>query len=142
MFIALKKYAVFSGRASRREFLLFVLLCIILELLAGVATIIIFTVYYFQGGLLLLPMFVALLLIIPSIAVSVRRLHDTNRSGCWLLLAFVPFAGFIALTFLATPLGWWLLTGWVPVASFIALFALACLEGEKGENRFGPAPNV
>ena len=102
MFTALKKYAVFSGRASRREFLLFVLLCIILELLAGVATIIIFRLYYFQGGLLLISMFVALLLIIPSIAVSIRRLHDTSRSGCWLLIAFVPFAGFIALTFLAT----------------------------------------
>jgi uncharacterized membrane protein YhaH (DUF805 family) len=59
---------------------------------------------------------VALGLLIPSIAVAMRRLHDTDRSGWWLLIAFIPFIG------------------------SIVLLIFFVLEGTRGPNRFGPDP--
>jgi uncharacterized membrane protein YhaH (DUF805 family)/type II secretory pathway pseudopilin PulG len=91
----LKKYAVFSGRARRTEYWLFGLLsCIVwlvLVIIEGVAGIASESEHYVLAGLY------DLAILIPSIAVSVRRLHDTSRSGWWLLLAFIPLVGWIVL---------------------------------------------
>ncbi|WP_368040807.1 DUF805 domain-containing protein [Burkholderia lata] len=113
---ALNKYATFEGRARRAEYWYFALLSCILSLgaqvigaagrNAGLITLLLL------GALLL----VSLALIIPSIAVSVRRLHDTGRSGWFLLLALIPIVGGI------------LLLVWM------------CSRGTEGPNRFGADP--
>jgi len=86
----LKKYAVFSGRASRTEYWMFFLFNIIIAILLGVIE-----------GLIGSPGVVGLLyglaVLIPSIAVGVRRLHDTDRTGWWLLIGLVPLIGLIVL---------------------------------------------
>lgn len=112
----LKKYAEFTGRARRKEYWLFVLLSfgiyIVASILDGIAGLsgVIAGVY---GPIMTAA---ALGLLIPSIAVGVRRLHDTDRSGWWLLIALVPFVG------------------------GIVLLVFMVLEGTNGANRFGPDP--
>lgn len=86
----LKKYAVFNGRARRKEYWMFFLLSFIIALLLG-----------FLEGLVGSPGILAILynlaVLIPGIAVSVRRLHDTNRNGWWLIIGVVPLIGTIVL---------------------------------------------
>ena len=93
---ALKKYAEFSGRAQRSEYWYFVLFYFLIAV--GLAFIDGLTGMFNQAaGIGLLSGLLAQGLLIPSISVSVRRLHDTNRSGWWLLIAFVPLVGAIVL---------------------------------------------
>ena len=89
-FEALKKYAEFSGRARRKEYWMFwfcsaiiIAALLVVDVLAGTAVVI--TGIY------------SLAVCIPSIAVTVRRLHDTNRSGWWYFISFVPLVGGIVL---------------------------------------------
>jgi uncharacterized membrane protein YhaH (DUF805 family) len=86
----LKKYAVFNGRARRKEYWMFFLFNTIIIVVVG-----------FVEGLVGSPDVIVLLYslatLIPGIAVSVRRLHDIGRSGWWLLIAFVPLIGAIVL---------------------------------------------
>jgi uncharacterized membrane protein YhaH (DUF805 family) len=86
------KYASFSGRAVRSEFWFWVLFTFIVLV---VLNIIQFSVSAIGGSVLQLLFELATL--IPSVAVAARRLHDTDRSGWWQLLAFVPIVGFILL---------------------------------------------
>jgi uncharacterized membrane protein YhaH (DUF805 family) len=98
----LRKYAVFEGRAQRKEYWFFVLFSILISI--GL-TIIDTTTGMFdaKAGMGLLSGIYSLAVLIPSIAVGVRRLHDTNRSGWWLLISFIPLIGTIVLiVFLAT----------------------------------------
>ncbi|MFZ2303471.1 MAG: DUF805 domain-containing protein [Minisyncoccia bacterium] len=87
----LKKYAVFSGRATRSEYWYFTLFNVLITVaisfldLFGVSEIVVFVV----------ALLYALALYIPSLAVTVRRFHDTNHSGWWLLIILVPLVGFI-----------------------------------------------
>lgn len=92
----LKNYAGFSGRARRKEYWYFVLFNTIISIVLA----------FFDGitgtfseamGMGLLGGIYALAVLIPSLAVSVRRLHDTDRSGWWLLIALVPLIGAIVL---------------------------------------------
>ena len=93
---ALKKYAEFSGRAQRSEYWYFVLFYFLIAV--GLAFIDGLTgMFNPAAGIGLLSGLLTLGLLIPSISVSVRRLHDTNRSGWWLLIAFVPLVGAIVL---------------------------------------------
>ncbi|MCK9994946.1 MAG: DUF805 domain-containing protein [Candidatus Krumholzibacteria bacterium] len=93
----LKKYAVFNGRARRREYWMFVLINVIVAL--------VLTFIDSQIGLLgesgygVLGGIYSLAILVPSIAVSVRRLHDTDRSGMWYLITFIPFGGLFLLYF-------------------------------------------
>ncbi|MBN9338642.1 MAG: DUF805 domain-containing protein [Comamonadaceae bacterium] len=94
--LALKKYATFSGRARRSEYWYFVLFYLIiffaLSIIDGITgSFSAASGMGFLGGLLTLG------LLLPSIAVGVRRLHDTGRSGWWLLLAVIPIVGAIVL---------------------------------------------
>ena len=102
----LKKYFVFEGRASRSEYWWFQLIVTPSYL---ISTIIENEIGYFFLG-------ITLFTLIPAISAGVRRLHDTNRSGFFLLISFIPIIG-----------------------SFILLFFLIP-EGTKGKNRFGPDP--
>ncbi|UPM54726.1 DUF805 domain-containing protein [Gottfriedia acidiceleris] len=105
----LKNYAVFNGRARRTEYWMFFLfnaiITIILSILQSIADIdnILTGIY-------------GLLTILPSLAVGARRLHDSGRSGWWLLIGIIPFIGTIIL---------------------IIFF---CLDSEVGDNRFGANP--
>ncbi|AYP25042.1 DUF805 domain-containing protein [Pantoea agglomerans] len=85
----LKKYAVFSGRARRKEYWMFTLFNILIAFLLGVFETII-------GAGDILSNLYSLAILIPGIAVAVRRLHDTDRSGWWLLLPIVNIV-FLAL---------------------------------------------
>ena len=104
-----QKYADFTGRAMRSELWWFVLFNIIVSVILGIVDGIIF-------GMSILQSLYALGTLIPSIAVGVRRMHDIDKSGWWLLIALVPVIGVIVLIyFYAQP-------------------------GQREANRFGPPP--
>jgi len=86
----LTNYASFSGRAPRAEYWWWFLFLVTLEIVA----------YVVHPGLYILTL---LALLLPTLAVSIRRLHDTDRSGWWYLLAFVPLGGLAVLFFFAQP---------------------------------------
>jgi uncharacterized membrane protein YhaH (DUF805 family) len=88
---ALKNYAAFEGRARRKEFWFFVLFFVIALIVASIIDRLI--------GLPILTIIVSLGLIIPSISVSVRRLHDTGRSGWWYLISLIPIVGLVLIVF-------------------------------------------
>jgi len=98
---AVKKYATFSGRSQRSEywyFLLFYLIIyVVLAIIDGVTGS-----YSMQAGIGLLTGILSLALFLPSLAVTVRRLHDTDRSGWWILIGLIPLiGGIILIVFLA-----------------------------------------
>ncbi len=111
----LKKYAVFSGRARRMEYWMFFLINLIISIALGFIDMTLGTINM-QVGLGLFGGVYALAVLIPSIAVTVRRLHDTDRSGWWLLILFVPVIG--------------------P----IILLVFMILGSTSGQNRFGANP--
>ncbi len=113
------KYATFSGRAARPDFWWWVLFSVLVNLASNIVD-----AYLIAPALGLpsfgedsaqpLSMLVALALLLPGLAVSVRRLHDIDRSGWWVLIAFIPIIGLIVLIY------WYV------------------QPGTDGENRFGP----
>ncbi|MDR2702015.1 MAG: DUF805 domain-containing protein [Spirochaetaceae bacterium] len=113
-FSVLKKYAVFSGRARRKEFWMFFLFNFLIGIVLGILSKIpaVGTVIY---GLSVLY---SLAVLIPGLAVSVRRLHDTNRSGFFLFFALIPLVG------------------------AIILIVFAAKEGTSGNNNYGPNPKA
>ncbi len=132
--LPLKKYSDFTGRSRRKEFWLFILLMIVVSVVAttidsmlGMSGLI-FGVY---GPLTLI---VALALLTPQLSVSVRRLHDTNRSGWWVLLGFVPVVTMIVSyqTGLAV-------LNLLSLVAFVLIYFFV-LEGTKGPNQYGPDP--
>ena len=116
MFEALKRYAEFSGRSRRQEYWLFVLLSVILNLIATVLDVTVFSSMLIEAEMGIVSAVVVLALLVPSLSVQVRRLHDTNRSGWWILLVFLPIVG------------------------GLVLLVFNCLDGTPGENRFGSDP--
>ncbi|MBO5062656.1 MAG: DUF805 domain-containing protein [Prevotella sp.] len=97
----LSQYATFSGRARRSEFWFFQLFCIIAIITAGIVGAVIGAIV---GGTesamtfgVILYYLCALALILPTLAVTVRRLHDIGRSGWWILIGLVPFIGAIIM---------------------------------------------
>jgi len=93
----LKKYAVFSGRARRKEYWYFNLFNFLIAFGLGVIDWLLGLVVTSDSGIGLLGGLYSLAVLIPGIAVTVRRLHDTGRSGWWLLISFIPIIGFIVL---------------------------------------------
>lgn len=121
-------YVTFSGRARRSEFWFWVLFVIILQIVGYVIDGVIdpssvttevgdgsFAVQSTGGPVTIILMLAVLL---PGLAMSVRRLHDTDRSG------------------------WWLLIGLVPLIGAIVLLVFYCTGGTSGSNRFGPDPKA
>ena len=88
----LSKYATITGRASRSEYWYFYLFYILVYIgISAVSAIIPF--------LLILSIVFAVAIFIPSITVSIRRLHDKNKSGWWLLISFIPLVGILVLLY-------------------------------------------
>ena len=114
----LKKYAVFSGRARRTEYWMFTLfnliICIGLQALS-IATIAVTKSSALGMVFMIIYWLYALAVLCPAIAVTVRRLHDTGRSGWWYLIVFTCVGVIVLLVFM-------------------------CLDGTPGENQFGPNP--
>jgi uncharacterized membrane protein YhaH (DUF805 family) len=150
----LQKYADFTGRAARPELWWYVLALVvafivlhIIESIVGLKGM----VFGLYGPLSLL---LWLATIVPSIAVGVRRLHDTNRSGWWLLLPIVPYvlgmvlggAAIMGGAAAGSGVGMMAGAGIAAIFMFIAFIAdlmliyFYVLPGTPGENRFGPQP--
>ena len=91
---ALQKYAVFEGRAGLAEYWMFVLFNFLIAL-----AMVLLDALIVPGDIQLLTGLYGLFMIIPSLAVAVRRLHDTNRSGWWMLITLVPIVGSLILLF-------------------------------------------
>jgi uncharacterized membrane protein YhaH (DUF805 family) len=109
---AWKKYAVFGGRAGRQEYWYFVLFNILAYILLSIVAGVIGKI-----GASLLSLY-AVAVFLPGLAASIRRLHDTNRSGWWLLISAIPLVGpIVVLVFLAQ-------------------------ESHAIENQYGPIPRV
>jgi uncharacterized membrane protein YhaH (DUF805 family) len=92
----LKKYDVFSGRARRKEYWYFVLFGTLISIVLMVADGIIGT-FNPAVGIGMLGGIYTLVTLLPGIAVMVRRLHDTNHSGWWAWIVFIPIVGIIVL---------------------------------------------
>jgi len=112
----LKKYAVFDGRARRKEYWMFMLFNILISIVLGIIAAVLGIAD--ERGNNILSTIYSLAVLIPGIAVAVRRLHDTDRSGWWLLIAFVPCVGGIILL----------------------IFAIQ--EGTNGSNEYGEDPKA
>ena len=112
MLLPLKRYAQFSGRSRRKEYWMYTLFLVIVGFVLGILDSILglggqaaltsetSPTGAFYGALInrgLLANLFTLATLIPSLAVGVRRLHDTNRSGWWYLLLFIPLIGAIVL---------------------------------------------
>lgn len=88
----LSQYADFSGRARRAEYWYFVLVCVLISIPLLVLDFM-FELYSHAAGIGALSGLFLLFMLVPSVAVGVRRLHDTGRSGWWWLINLVPFIG-------------------------------------------------
>ncbi len=123
----LKQYVDFSGRARRTEYWIFTLFNVIIEIILGFIDRALGLGSFssgtsggvaFSASLGLLGGLYSLAVLLPSLGVAVRRLHDTNRSG------------------------WWLLIGLIPVIGTIVLLVFFVLEGTRGPNRHGVDPKT
>lgn len=104
-----EKYATFSGRASRKEYCFFLLFYLVLFLI---------TLANQQNILRLVGVFFMIIMLPPYLTVVVRRLHDIDLSG------------------------WWVLLSCIPVVSLIGFILLMFIKGTTASNRFGPVPLV
>lgn len=110
----MRKYAIFTGRASRKEYWIFHLVLVLLSFAASILDLLVFRTQIAEhqgpiGG------FVLLVHLLPYLALSVRRLHDIDRTGWWLLLD---------------------LTG----IGAVVIFIFSVLRGTSGPNTYGPDP--
>lgn len=108
---AMRRYFDFSGRATRTQFWLFSLTVLVL----GIAAIVLDTALLGASKPSLFTWLVYFPHLIPSIAVTIRRLHDSDKSGWWILLGIVPRVG------------------------VVALIVFGCMPSSSGRNRFGAA---
>ena len=105
------KYATFSGRARRKEYWMFFLCNFLIGILIGILA-------RMLPMLSVLSILYSLAILIPGLALTVRRLHDTNRNWPWIFIAFIPIIGTI-----------WLLV-------------LLLLDGTAGDNQYGSDPKA
>lgn len=107
------KYVDFTGRAPRSEFWWWALFTFVVSIVLQFVDGSVLGADPMQGDIQVLSSLWSLAVLLPSIAVAVRRLHDTDRSGWWYLLVFIPILGWLVLLYF-----------------FV-------LKGTEGQNRFG-----
>lgn len=105
---ALRKYSIINGRSRRTEFWMFTLFNLLISIGLSIVE--------FSSGFGGLVLVYGLAVLVPCFTLTIRRLHDTNRSG------------------------WWILSGLIPVIGWLALLILMSLEGKHERNQFGPDP--
>ncbi|MPT47874.1 MAG: DUF805 domain-containing protein [Sphingobium sp.] len=110
MFLPLRKYADFDGRSCRKEYWMFALLYIAALFIGGV-----FSIASVELGMTLMSLFI-LAVFIPTVAVQVRRMHDQDKSGWFVLFNIIPYVG------------------WIIGIIFMLI------DGTEGDNRYGPDP--
>jgi len=117
--MVLKKYAVFSGRARRKEIWYFVLISYIISTVLWWIDSLIET-YQIDNLWTIYVLFslYGLAVLLPSIGVSIRRLHDTGRSG------------------------WWIFIGLIPLIGAIILLGFFVTDSQAGPNQYGPSPKL
>ncbi|WP_328999150.1 DUF805 domain-containing protein [Kribbella sp. NBC_00709] len=116
----LKKYAVFDGRARRKEYWMFVLFNVIASIILSILDKIL-GLDFGSGSSSSsgwLSTIYSLAVLLPTIGVAIRRMHDTGRSGWWILINLIPCIGWI----------WFIV--------------LAAQEGNAGDNAYGPDPKA
>ena len=135
---ALSKYAVFSGRARRKEFWYFLLFNVLVGFIIG------FLGAFMQKpkAMTVLSTLFTLAFLLPSIAAAVRRLHDTGRSGWWYLLAVpgVALAQTSNLMLTQGDLTMQMILGLASLACNVPLIVFYCQDSQPGMNRFGENP--
>jgi uncharacterized membrane protein YhaH (DUF805 family) len=112
----LQKYVGFSGRARRSEYWWFFLFTVLVSMVASVLDSI-FGTMSDTTNVGVIGSIASLALLLPSIAVAIRRLHDTSRSG------------------------WWILIGLIPIVGWIILIVFYC-QDSHGDNEHGPSPKA
>lgn len=104
---ALSKYAEFSGRATRKQYWMYVLFYLIFYVVLSIIDSLLDTIF--------LSALYSLGLLIPSISIAARRLHDTGRTGWWQLIGIIPLIGLIVMI-------------------------IFLVQESQGDNEYGPAP--
>ncbi|MBU2949924.1 DUF805 domain-containing protein [Tamlana agarivorans] len=112
----LKQYADFKGRARRKEFWMFLLFSFLVSAVASILDNVLGLTFKDYGGNGPILGLYSLFVLIPGLAVTVRRLHDIGKSG------------------------WWLFIGLIPLIGAIWLLILYCKDSEAGSNKWGPNP--
>lgn len=107
----LKQYVGFSGRAQRKEYWMFVLFNMIAMIILTVLDKVIGTEPLLYG-------LYSIAVLLPSLAVSIRRLHDSGKSGAWILIGLIPFIG------------------------AIVLLVFMCTDSQPNDNQYGPNPKA
>ncbi|MCW3797299.1 DUF805 domain-containing protein [Sphingomonas sp. BN140010] len=145
----LRRYAQFSGRARRAEYWWYTLALVIASVVTSVLDNLLGWGGVVGGAYGPLTGLLVLSTLIPSLAVSVRRLHDTNRSGFWLLLFMAPYLVMAVMAGMALAQGNAAgalasvgLLGLVVLILGVVIFVFLVLDGTKGDNRFGPDPKA
>ena len=125
MLMPLRRYADFSGRSRRKEYWMFVLFNLLISLAVWTLLALLYILGLSETAMMavMMPVFIlygliGLAFVIPGLAVTVRRLHDVDRSG------------------------WTILLGLIPLVGAIILIVFYCSEGTAGLNRFGPDPKA
>jgi uncharacterized membrane protein YhaH (DUF805 family) len=167
MFMPLRRYAEFSGRSRRKEYWLFFLGVLLLYLVLALLMIVLvggpilsalasadaggvdadgaapgsgMIAAMLGGGIVgIVILLVWLALLIPSIAVGIRRLHDIDRTGWWLMLGYGPYILSVVLV-MAQSAELAAMLNLVSMIGFLVLLVFAVMPGTRGPNRFGPDP--
>lgn len=112
----LRQYVTFHGRARRAEYWWFVLFAFLVSFAASIVDMALLGADLESGSVGIVGGLVSLALFLPSLAVAVRRLHDTDRSG------------------------WWVLTFLIPIVGFVMWLVFMLSDSNPLANRFGPSP--
>jgi uncharacterized membrane protein YhaH (DUF805 family) len=129
----------YSGRSRRMEYWSYALFTFVLQWLAAGLEDLLGPRFGGRGGPI--QSLLLLALVIPGLAVSVRRLHDINRTGWWLIMPFAPILFWIAaLLGRFNALGLFRIVMIAMLVAPLALLAMMCLPGTKGANLYGPDP--
>ena len=141
--LAFKKYATFSGRSRRQEYWMFFLFNIIFSIIIAIIDEVL-GLKENSGGINnvgILGSIYSLITFIPSLAVAVRRLHDTDRSGWYLLLPIAPYVLIIlGIILKGGGLVLTIIGGLSVLVLAILLIVWLATEGTSGENQYGPDP--